>query len=391
MPSAEAPAFCPDPSTKRCSTCKKRKPPEHFDGRATCNVCRPKKRKQFLSTEETKRVALEKLKLAQSDQHVLIIQLQALVKNQSAIITNQQNELLRLTQNGPIVPAPSPRPQKQAKIAPVEPGPKVQHQSSGIQIAPRHPQIGYAVPRPTAPPGRAMLTESTQAGAGHKIAERQDKYPTQRQPERCTESHPLISAQLQRQQWAERQDRHSTQRQPERCTASPQLTSAQLQLQQWAERQDRYSTQRQPERCTASPQLTSAELQLQTACLQLQEIRNQEEISLHTLTPSVHKPDPKVEKFHRTALVDPHVPDYQQVPDVTAMNSTGEQVKAYLAHRLVSLLCCCYPLHLFTVSLPPNVTVAGCSGGQADAKRFVCTGSIGFPFSSRSSIPSSVE
>ena len=125
-----------DPSTKRCSTCKKRKPPEHLD------VCRPKKRKQFLSTEETKLIeqAFSILVIAMNrvtlDQNVYITQLQALVRNQSAIITNQQNELQRLTQKRPNIPS---------LTAPVVPGPTMQHQRSGIQTAPRHPQMGYTV------------------------------------------------------------------------------------------------------------------------------------------------------------------------------------------------------------------------------------------------------
>merc|ERR1712086_59917 len=146
----------------------------------------------------------------------------------------------------------------------------------------------------------------------------------QQQPERCTESHALTSSELQLRQWAQRQDMH--QHQPERCTASPPLTSPPL-----------------TSAPLAPPPLTSAELQLQTACLQLQEIRNQDSLPLHPQPPPSHKQDPKIEKF-RHALADHHVRDYQQVPDVAAssclvpgmaaMNSTSEQVKAYLAQRL---------------------------------------------------------
>ena len=45
-PMASDEAAAATPMDKYCSSCRKSKPPDQFDGRATCNICRPLKRQR---------------------------------------------------------------------------------------------------------------------------------------------------------------------------------------------------------------------------------------------------------------------------------------------------------------------------------------------------------
>ena len=46
---------------KKCSTCGSKRPLDAFDGKATCNTCRPKKRKQRATKLAENKTALKDL------------------------------------------------------------------------------------------------------------------------------------------------------------------------------------------------------------------------------------------------------------------------------------------------------------------------------------------
>merc|ERR1712146_32113 len=48
-------------NTQRCSSCGKWKTPDLFDGKATCNECRPKKRRQGAVAVAEKRATMDKI------------------------------------------------------------------------------------------------------------------------------------------------------------------------------------------------------------------------------------------------------------------------------------------------------------------------------------------
>jgi hypothetical protein len=79
--------------TQRCSSCGKWKTPDLFDGKATCNECRPKKRRQGAVAVAEKRATMDKIG-EQNTTLMFLVKQQAVELAQRRIEDQRQKEII---------------------------------------------------------------------------------------------------------------------------------------------------------------------------------------------------------------------------------------------------------------------------------------------------------
>jgi hypothetical protein len=82
-----------DPDTQRCSSCGKWKPTNQFDGKATCNECRPKKRRQGAAAVAERRAAMDKIS-EQNTTLMFLVKQQAVELAQRRVEDQRQKEII---------------------------------------------------------------------------------------------------------------------------------------------------------------------------------------------------------------------------------------------------------------------------------------------------------
>lgn len=90
--SAEAPKSEPA-NTQRCSSCGKWKAANQFDGKATCNECRPKKRRQGAAAVAERRATMDKIS-EQNTTLMFLVKQQAVELAQRRVEDQRQKEII---------------------------------------------------------------------------------------------------------------------------------------------------------------------------------------------------------------------------------------------------------------------------------------------------------
>lgn len=105
------------PDLRKCSSCTKWKPLTEFSGKATCDVCRPKKRKQGANAEKNKRTTRDLLQNENDRLRQLVMVQNAQITSLKAEAAMQQQTIARLLKHEPATAQDTPLPPVTSEVS----------------------------------------------------------------------------------------------------------------------------------------------------------------------------------------------------------------------------------------------------------------------------------